>query len=441
MLTLWGPDHTTCDGANRRDFLKIGALAAGGLTLADLLRLQAEGASSRQTPAKAKSAILVFLAGGPSHFETYDPKPLAPAEVRGPFGTIPTNVPGIELCEKLPRHAKIADKYSIIRSCHHGNAGHGGGARHVLTGYPSASPEDELPHDYPHVGSLVARTKGANRTGMPAFVAIPPSRRNHAMYLGAAYEPFELYSNGRFTGVDLGNNVKSARLEDRRSLREAFDKLRREVDSSGMMSAMDALEQQAYEMVTTNAARDALDVSKESSETRALYGDHDWGKSCLLARRLVEAGVGFVSVSMGGWDHHGNAGGSIETGIEKNNPPMDQGVCALIEDLHRRGLQQDVLVWVWGEFGRTPRVNREGGRDHWPQAMSVLLSGGGLKMGQVIGATTSRGERPLDRAVTPEDVLATVYRQLGIDSERQFLNSAGRPISILPHGTPIAELV
>jgi hypothetical protein len=431
MLTLWGPERTTCDGASRRDFLKIGSLAAGGLTLADLLRLKAEAASAGQSPGKAKAAILVFLAGGPSHFETYDPKPLAPSEFRGPFAAIPTNVPGIELCEMLPQHAKIADKYSIVRSCHHGNAGHGGGARHVLTGYPSASPEEELPHEYPHVGSLAAKAKGAHRSGMPAFVAIPPSRRNHAQYLGAAYEPFELYSNGRFTGIDLGNNVKLPRLEDRRLLREAFDKLRRDVDASGMMHAMDSLEQQAYEMVATNAARDALDVNKEPQETRALYGDHEWGKSCLLARRLVEAGVGFVSVSMGGWDHHGNAGGSIKTGIAKNNPPMDQAVCALIEDLARRGMDRDVLVLVWGEFGRTPRVNREGGRDHWPQAMSVLFAGGGLKMGQVVGATSSRGERPVDRALTPEDVLATVYRQLGIDPERQFLNTSGRPINIL----------
>lgn len=441
MFTVWGPQRTTCDGLSRRNFLKVGSLMAGGLTLADLLRFKAQGGLADS--AASMAAILVFLPGGPSHHETYDPKPLAPAEVRGPFGTINTNVPGTILSETLPHHARLADKYTLIRSCHHDNSGHGGGQRYVMTGYKSASLEDELPHDYPSVGAIAAKVKGANRVGMPASVNIPPSGRGGAAFLGAAYDPFQLYSNGRMRGVELTPNVylKGTRLNDRLQLRQSLDNLRREIDSSGMMKSMDALEQQAFEIVSAGVASAALDVKQESQETRDLYGDHDFGRSCLLARRLVETGVGFVTISMGSWDHHGNAGGSVKVGLEKNGPPMDQAVSALIEDLYRRGLDRQVTVFVWGEFGRTPRVNKEGGRDHWPQAMSVLMAGGGMKMGQIIGATDRKGERPQDRPLIPGDVLATVYHNLGIDRHQQFLNSAGRPISILTDGKPIAELI
>jgi uncharacterized protein (DUF1501 family) len=234
--------------------------------------------------------------------------------------------------------------------------------------------------------------------------------------------------------------LKLDRLDDRRRLRADFDRLRRDTDAARMMSAFDDLEQQAYEMLTSTSAHAAFDLKQEPDDLKARYGDHDAGRSCLLARRFIEAGAGFVSLRIGSWDHHGNAGGTVTSGAKDNCPPMDQAVGALIADLFDRGLDRRVLLVVWGEFGRTPRINGSAGRDHWPQAMSVLLSGGGLKMGQVIGATTRKGEHPADNPVSPADVLATVYRHLGIDAEQAFVNNAGRPIPILSHGATIAGL-
>ncbi|HEX6986906.1 MAG TPA: DUF1501 domain-containing protein, partial [Planctomycetaceae bacterium] len=302
-----------CDAAGRRDFLRVGALACGGLMLSDLLRLRAVGGETASSP-RAKAGILLWLPGGPSHFETWDPKPEAPAEIRGPFGAVPTKVPGLIVSDLFPKLAGIADKFSVVRSCCHAESGHGGGERWVMTGYPSRSPEFELPHDYPKVGSVVARMRGPNRRGMLAFMAVPPSNlhNNSAAYLGAAYNPLELYSNGRQWEMQLDALVPPARLEARRDLRRSLDRLRREADSSGLMDAMDALEQQAFETVAGGAAREAFDPSKEPQAVRDRYGDHEWGKSCLLARRLVEAGTTFVTVSVGSWDQHGSAGGTIK---------------------------------------------------------------------------------------------------------------------------------
>lgn len=429
-----------CDGLRRRDFLRVGGLALGGLTLPELLRSRAVAGENTAT---AKSAILLYLPGGPSHFETWDPKPEAPAEIRGPFGAISTKVPGLQIGELFPKHAQIADKFSIVRSCCHTNSGHGGGQRWVMTGYNSRSPEFELPHDYPAVGSVVAKMRGPNRYGVPACMAVPPSNlhKNSAAYLGAAYNPLQLYSNGRLSGLNLDSVVKPARLADRRQLRESLDRLRREADAAGQMNAMDDLERQALEIVTGNAAKEAFDASKETPETRDRYGSHEWGKCCLLARRLVEAGVTFVTVSVGSWDQHGSAGGTIKDKYREYAPQVDQAVTALIEDLEQRGRLDDTTIFLWGEFGRTPRINNTGGRDHWPQAMSVLLTGGGLRRGQVIGATNRKGEHPTDRTLGPADVLATIYHTLGVDYRREFTNGEGRPIKLLAEGDPIRELV
>lgn len=440
MLNIWGARRPeACDGLRRRDFLRIGGLALGGLTLTDALRARAAAGESGKSWGKA--CILLWLPGGPSHLETWDPKPEAPSEIRGPFGVIPTRLPGVQFCELFPRHAQIADKFSIVRSCCHTNSGHGGGYRWVMTGYNSRSPEFELPHDYPTVGSAVAKMKGPNRRGMPALMAVPPRETQKPAYLGAAYSPLGLYSNGRLSEMRLESVIKPDRMGERLALRQSLDRLRHQADVTGLMDAMDALEQQAFEMVTGDAVQGAFDASKEPAELRERYGSHEWGKCCLLARRLIEAGTTFVSVAVGSWDQHGQAGGTILDKYREYAPQVDQAVPTLIEDLEQRGLLDSTTIYLLGEFGRTPRINNTGGRDHWPQAMSVLMTGGGLRRGVVVGATNPKGEHPIDRTLAPADILATVYHTLGVDYHREFLNSEGRPVKLLDSGEPIRELV
>jgi hypothetical protein len=431
-----------CGGLKRRDFLRVGGLTMGGLTLSGLLRAQADAATGA-TPPKAKSGILLWLPGGPSHFETWDPKPEAPREIRGPFGSIATKVPGLDICELFPKLAGIADKFSVVRSCCHAQSGHGGAERWVMTGYPSRSPEFEQPHDYPRVGSVVAKMRGPNRPGMLPFVAVPPSgvNRNSAAYLGGAYNPLEIYSNGRQWEMNLETVVPKPRFEERQLLRVALDGLRRDLDASGRMAAMDEIDRRALDVVVSGAAREAFDPEKEPQSARDRYGTHEWGKSCLLARRLIEAGTTFVTVSVGSWDQHGAAGGPIKEKYLEYAPQVDQAVSALLCDLDERGRLDETVVYLLGEFGRSPRVNDTGGRDHWPGAMSVLMAGGGLRSGVVVGATSPNGEHPIDRTLGPADILATVYHQLGVDYRREFANGDGRPVLLLQDGEPVRELV
>ena len=428
-----------CDRSLRRDVLRVGVLTGGGLGLADLLRQRAVAAPAEAV--RVRSVIHIFLGGGPSHFETFDPKPEAPADIRGPYSPIATSNPGLFICETLPQLAKIAHLYSVVRSCCHDNSGHGGGHRYVTTGYKSASPEFEAPHDYPGMGCIVSRVRGAMRGGMPTLMQMGTDNDCLPAFLGPACGPFNVYSTGKPVGLEIHPAIKLSRLEDRRSLKRSFDSMQRAAESRLVMDGMDELERQALEMLRSTRAHDAFDLQKEPKETRDRYGDHAFSKMALLARRFVQAGAGFVSIRMGSWDHHGNAGGTVTSGMKENAPPMDRAVATLLEDLHEQGLLESTLVLLWGEFGRTPRINSSQGRDHWPQAMSVLIAGGGLKAGQVIGTTNRKGEFPIDRAVSPADILATVYRQLGIDPARQFVNGAGRPISILSHGEALPELI
>jgi Protein of unknown function (DUF1501) len=439
MWRVVGRPFRSCDGVSRRTMLQVGGLVGAGLTLPDLLRLRASAAGT-EAP-KQRSAILVFLPGGPSHFESFDPKPDAPLDIRGPFSPIATSVSGVQISETLPQLAVLAHRYSLIRSCCHENSGHGGGQRYVQTGYKSASLEDELPHDYPAVGSVISKVRGPMHGGLPTYIHVPNGSDGGAKYLGNAYDAFSVYSSGKPVGLDVKPTLKLDRMGDRRSLRSSLDRLNRQTENRRAMDAMDELERQALEMLSSTAAHEAFDASKETEATKERYGKHEFGKCLLLARRFIEAGAGIVSVRVGSWDHHGNAGGTVTSGVKDNNVPLDQALSALISDLHDRGLADSTLLWCWGEFGRTPRINKTAGRDHWPQAMSVLMSGGGIKPGIVVGATNKKGEHPVDRALSPPDVLATVYRQLGIDTKRQFINSAGRPISILGSGEPIAELL
>ena len=440
MLNVFGNQHTTCDGVSRRDVLRAGVCGLTGLTLADVLRGRAQ-ASSRGSK-KDTSVILIWKGGGPSHIDMWDLKPKAPAEFRGDFAPIGTNVPGIDIGEHLPLSAQQMDKYSIVRSVTHPDAGHESASHYLLTGY---RPTNDIPaNEVPSYGSIAAKERGSRREGVPAYVAVPQAPKSTAAaYLGVAYNPFSVGAdpnNDKFSvrNLTLPNGINLGRLENRRGLLQTIDTLRRESDQTGLMDGLDAFTRNAFEMVTSPAAQKAFNIGAEDARLREQYGRHNLGQSMLLARRLVEAGVTFVTVNAGGWDTHAN---NFE-GLKKSKlPEFDQSWSALVQDLHARGMYENTLVLVWGEFGRTPRINNNAGRDHWPGAMSVVMAGGGLKMGQAIGETDAKAEYPKDRPVTPEDVLSTMYHVLGIDQNIEYENEAQRPVKVLNIGTPIRELV
>jgi hypothetical protein len=441
MLTLHGEKYATCSGMNRRSFLKAGFLGLGGLTLADVLRLRAAQTAAGR-PTRDTSVILIWKGGGPSHIDTWDLKPDAPAEYRGDFRPIRTNVPGIEISEHLPRSARVMDKFSIVRSVTHPDAGHESASHYLLTGY---RPTNDIPaQEMPSYGSIVAKERGARQPGLPAYLAVPSAPRSTAAgYLGVAYNPFSVgddpnSANFSVRNLTLPNGISMNRLDSRQRLLQTIDTLRRDSDQTGLMDGLDAFTQQAFEMVASPAAQRAFNIHQESARTRERYGRHSLGQSMLLARRLIEAGVTFVTVNAGGWDTHAN---NFEALRNQKLPSFDSAWAALLEDMQARGMLENTLVLVWGEFGRTPRINPGAGRDHWPGAMSVVLAGGGLRMGQAIGATDARAEYPRERPIEPEDVLSTMYHVLGIDQNREYHNEAQRPLKILNHGTPIRELV
>jgi len=439
MLNLLGSAVRTCDGVSRRNFLRVGSLAVGGLTLPHLLRSEAHARQS----SKRKAVIMIWQAGGPSHLDMYDLKPTAPSEYRGEFKPVPTNVPGVEISEHLPLQAALFDKFSVVRSAYHTNAGHGMGSQWMLTGYqPTLEVNDNI---YPSCGSVVAAINGPNEPGMPAYCNVPYRLDlGKAAYLGASFNPFSPDSNPNDNGFQVRNmklpyNLTIDRLDRRQQLLDQVDSLRRDVDTKGDIVGLDKFYRDAFEMVTNEKALRAFDINQEDPRLREKYGRHDLGQSCLLARRLVEAGVTYVTVQAGGgWDTHGNNFAEL-----KNNllPKFDRAVASLVDDLYVRGLQDDVLVMAMGEFGRTPRINSGAGRDHWPGAMSVLFAGGGLKMGQAIGATDSKAEYPINKPYTPGCVLSTMYQTLGIDYHHTFFDHGRRPLMVLPEGQPIPELL
>jgi hypothetical protein len=462
-----------CPGpVSRRTILQTGAVGLGGLGLADLLRLRAQ-ADVVQGVGPDTSVIMVWLPGGLPHMEMYDMKPESPAEFRGELRPVKTNVPGIDVCELMPLHTKVADKFSLIRSITHEFSDHGGGHKRIMTGRVPKTPVNTI-NDAPAGSSIVAKMRETIDRGIPHNVMMADVYRTGvdvfalgSAYLGPSYAPFAIPGNPSKSDFQVQNmSVTSefaARLEDRRTLLDGVDKLRRTIDRTGAMGAMDKYGQQAYHLLTTEKARLAFDLSKEDEATRARYGTHAWGQRALMARRLVEAGSSFVTVVMENpqpdgpmptgtlynWDCH-SVNCHIFTDTRWRLPYFDQAVTALIEDVHQRGLNKKVLVVVLGEFGHTPRINyaigtstgvMQPGRDHWPQAQSVLVSGGGLKMGQVVGSTNAKGEVPKDRPLTPNDLWATIYRHLGIDYSHAFLDHSGRPMPILPFGEPIHELI
>jgi hypothetical protein len=441
MLEVRGPDYRCCDGLSRRSFLKVGFLGLAGLTLADHLRLKARAQEAGQ-PTRDTAVILLWLGGGPSHIDMYDLKPDAPAEFRGEFRPMRTNVRGVQIGEHLPRQARLMDKISVVRSVTHTNAGHGMGTHWMMTGYvPTIEINDNL---NPSTGSVVARVRGANAPRMPAYVCLPnPPPSANAAYLGVAYNPFTPGNDPNSPGFEVRDlrlvpQVDLNRFRNRRELLRGLDNLRRDVDTQGTAEGYDRFYRDAFEIVTGERCRNAFNIHAEDPRVRDRYGRDSWGQSALLARRLVESGVTYVTVNMGGWDTHNNNFQSLRTGLL---PRYDRALAALVEDLHARGLDRRVLVISYGEFGRTPRVNTTAGRDHWPGAMSVVFAGGGLRMGQMIGTTDARAEYPTSRAASPQDVLATMYHTLGIDYRQEFHDAAQRPIPILNDGRPIAELL
>ncbi len=442
MLDLLGKIVQTCDGASRRNFLKVGTLAAGGATLADMLRLRAMAAEQGASLPR-RAVIQLWLGGGPSHIDMYDLKPHAPAEFRGEFQEISTNVAGIRISEHLPLQAAIMDKLAVVRSGTHTNAGHGMGSQWMLTGYqPTIEVNDNI---YPACGAVVSKVRGPNAPGLPAYVNLP--RRlglGNAAYLGASYNPFAPENDPNSDGFNVRNlklpgRVSADRLGRRRGLLGDLDTIRRDIDSHGDLVGLDKFYRDAMEMITSDQAVRAFDIHREDPKLRDQYGRNDLGQCCLLARRLVEAGVTYVTIQAGGgWDTHGDNFAQL-----KNNllPKYDRAVAALVSDLSARGLDQDVLVMTLGEFGRTPRINGGSGRDHWPGAMSVLYAGGGLKMGQMIGTTDARAEYPTSKPASPGCLLSTMYHTLGIDWHTAFYDQGRRPLPILNEGRPIDDLV
>jgi len=444
MLDIFGGRYGSCDGVSRRSFLRVGSLGLGALTLPDLLRGRAEAARQGKSPAST-AVIQVVLSGGPSHMETWDPKPEAPTGYRTDVKAMSTCVPGISLSELMPRQARAMDKIAVLRSLTHETSDHFAGLHWILTGFTSTQ-QQQNKNERPSIGSVVAKLRGANGPGVPPYVAMSGGAAFGGLfqggsYLGPGYNPFNLDDDptGEMKVRNLAppSGLSLDRLEDRKSLLARLDRIDRSRDLSGTMDGLDRFTTQAYEMVTGPSARQALDLSREDPRLRDRYGRSRIGQSCLLARRLVEAGVTFVTIAEGNWDHHA----SVAQSCRQQVPPMDAAVGTLVEDLHDRGLAESVLVVVWGEFGRTPRLNGSGGRDHWPGSMSAMLAGGGLKMGQVIGATNRKAEQPVERPLRPEDVIRTIYHVLGVDPLHEFPNESGRPMAVMNQGRPIAELI
>jgi len=448
MLTLFanGSGRNFCDGVSRRNFLKIGALGLGGLSLPQLLQAEAQSGTGRSH----KAIIMIFLPGGPSHQDMFDLKGDAPSEIRGEFRPISTNVPGIEICEHLPLLAKLADRYTLIRSMVGAEDSHY--AVQCLTGRHARTAP---PGGWPCLGTVLSKLQGPVDRSMPPFVGLSPkmghtpwSDNGQPGFLGVGHAPFQPNKGGGKDDMTL-NGLTLDRLSDRKELLARFDQFRRDIDSSGMMDGMDAFNQQAFGILTSSKLLAALDVEKEDPAIRERYGKGDPNnrddgapklmEHMLTARRLVEAGARCVTLAFSRWDHHGDNFGALRQDL----PLLDRGVSALLRDLRERGLEQDVSVVVWGEFGRTPTINKDGGRDHWPRVSCAMLAGGGLRHGQVIGATDRLGGEATERPVQFGEVFATLYGSLGIDVNKVTVpDLSGRPQFLVDQGLqPMKELV
>jgi hypothetical protein len=438
--------YRNCESWTRRDCLRFGLGGMLGLGLPDLFRLR-RLAAAETTTQRLNSCILIWMDGGPSHYETFDPKPDAPAEIRGDFASIPTRIPGVRFAGPMVRLADIADKLAIVRSIRHNQGNHGAGNHYMMTGAPPRIPVGcgAFVSFHPSLGSVVAHERGASNDGLPSYFSIPSmSRSGGPNFLGAKYAPFVVPDNPNRDGFRVRDvappkDVPVTRFQGRRDLRAHVDRLERITDESAAdpVLAIDEYYQQGYDLINSKQAQAAFDIGSEPELVREMYGRTPFGQRCLLARRLVEAGVPFVTLYEGGWDHHVD----IFKSLNKRLPSFDTALAALIQDLDRRGLLESTLIIALGEFGRTPKVNKTSGRDHWSNAMSVLFAGCGTPGGQVVGATDRRGFSAVDRILSPENFASTVYSKLGIDPGKIFYTPNGRPTYLVSDPTPIKELM
>ncbi|MBI3463863.1 MAG: DUF1501 domain-containing protein [Planctomycetes bacterium] len=425
-----------CEGFHRRDFLKIGTAGLLGVSLPDLLRREAQsdgpGASR-----KATSVIMVWLAGGPATIDMWDLKPAAPAEIRGEFRPIDTSVPGVQICEHLPKLAKVINRCTLVRSVNHSIPAHGPGTIYLTTGH---KPTPAVV--YPSLGSLAAKLCPAAQ-GVPSYVTFSDAGNSIAAgagYLGTAYNPFEVEAAGRgkLQGVSLPTGFTVQELEDRNKLRERFDAAFKTFDQSDVAASLSKFQQEALDILRSDKIQKAFDLELEPQPLRDGYGYNPLGQSALVARRLIEAGARFVTIGMGGWDTHGN---NFRTLRDRLLPQLDRTLSALVEDLDSRRLLDSTVLYCAGEFGRTPRVNGAAGRDHWARSMTVLLAGGGIQRGHVHGATDREGMAPATDPCSPDDICATIFHLLGIDPQHELSTTAGRPIAIFRDGSVIRGLL
>jgi hypothetical protein len=430
---------TDCEGFHRRDFLKIGSAGLLGLSLWDLLRLEAHSAPAK-TAKKAHSVIMVWLAGGPATIDMWDLKPEAPENIRGEFNPIDTSVPGIQISEHLPKTAQVIDKCTIVRSIHHNIPAHGPGTVYMTTGN---RPTPAL--QYPSLGSLAAKVLPVE-PGVPPYVTFGQLRggaAGGAGYLGTAYNPFEIEGAPgrgqlRVRGISLPPGFSQSELENRNTLLEKFDASFKALDQADLPAGLDKFHQQALDILRSDKTKKAFDLNSEPQRVRDLYGATPFGQSALAARRLVQAGVRFVTIGTGGWDTHSANFQSLKTRLL---PPLDQVLSALITDLAEQGLLDSTIVYCAGEFNRTPKINARAGRDHWARSMAVLLAGGGFKRGYVHGSTDANGMAPKDDPCSPDDVAATIFHCLGIDPHQELMTNTGRPIALFREGKVIQKLL
>ena len=435
-----------CEGTTRRDCLKLGlgTFVAGGLVGA--LRTQALAADASPLKRKAKSCILIWLDGGPSHYETFDPKPEAPSEIRGSFDAISTKIKGALFSQHMKKLAAIGDKLAIIRSIQHNQGNHGAGNHYMMTGAPPRIPVGcgAFVSFHPSLGSVAARELGAPQ-GIPAYFSMPSmSRSGGPNFLGAQHAPFVVPGDPnsqhfRVRDVVLPAGLTGERYIARRDVRSELDQMQRINDEAAgdPVVAMDKFYQQGHQIISSSEAQKAFDINREPDAMRTRYGRNPFGQRALLARRLVEAGVPFITLNEGGWDHHRE----LFPALDKRLPSFDATIATLIEDLDERGMLDETMVIVLGEFGRTPKINKDGGRDHWSNAMSVLFAGGGTPGGQVIGATDRQGYAAIDRVLSPENFVSTIYTKLGIDPNKILYTPQGRPAHLVSDPTVIRELM